>query len=143
VEQEGQLRGEALQTLVDPSERLPTGLRLELLSTNDANALGESDLSGLVGRTLVFDLGYYCHAHFKRLLEGGVHFLTRLKAQASYRVTCSRALPEGGAATTPEGDLILCDQTIALGSPNNRRGAHLEGIRLITSKTIRARFTPS
>lgn len=128
--------GARLQTLLDPIDRLPTEMRLEPLSTNDANALGELELSGLRSRTLVFDLGYYCHAHFLRLLEGGVHFLTRLKGQASYQLIASRALPEGGGATStpPEGDVVLSDQTITLGSPNNRRGAVLEGIRLITSK---------
>lgn len=113
--------GARLQAILDPSERLPTGLKLDLLNTNDANALGGLDLSGLGGRTLVFDLGYYSHAHFGRLLGGGVHFLTRLKGQARYRVTASRALPEG--STTPEGDSVLSDEAIDLGSPNNRRGA--------------------
>ena len=125
--------GVRLQTLLDPIERLPTHMRLELLSTNDANALGALDLSGLVGKTLIFDLGYYCHAHFLRLREGGVNFLTRLNTQASYRVLASRTLPEGDGAATPEGDVVLSDETIALGSPNNRRGAVLEGIRLIRS----------
>ncbi len=131
--------GARLQTLLDPSDRLPTDLRLELLSTNDANALGSLDLSELEGKTLVFDLGYYCHAHFKRLMEGGVNFLTRLNAQASYRLSASRELPEG-AATTAEGDLILSDETIVLGSPNNRRGTLLEGIRLITSKNEKGKI---
>jgi len=136
--------GARLQTLLDPSERLPTGLGLELLSTNDANALGELDLSGLRARTLVFDLGYYSHAHFGRLMEGGVHFLTRLNAQASYRVIANRTLPQEGGATRSEGDVLLSDQTIALGSPNNRRGAVLEGIRLISPPRMRrARFMPS
>jgi hypothetical protein len=133
--------GVRLQTLLDPVARLPTDLRLELLSTNDANALGNLKLCGLEGRTLIFDLGYYCHAHFGRLTQGGVHFLTRLNAQASYHITSSRALPqqqeqqqEQGGRRTPEGDMVLSDQTIALGSPNNRRGAVLEGIRLIRSK---------
>jgi hypothetical protein len=97
------------------------------------------DLSGLEGTTLVFDLGYYCHAHFERLLEGGVHFLTRLNAQASYRVTKSRKLPEG-EVPTPEGDVLLSDETITLGSSNNRRGAVVEGIRLISSKNHKGKL---
>ena len=63
--------GVRLQTLLDPSDRLPTRMELELLSTNDANALGSLDLSGLEGMTLIFDLGYYCsrplwEAHTRR-----------------------------------------------------------------------------
>jgi IS4 transposase len=40
---------------------------------------------------------------------------------------------ESAAARTPEGDAILSDETISLGSPNNRRGTVVEGIRLIRS----------
>jgi hypothetical protein len=125
--------GVRLQALLDPSDGLPTGLGLELLDTNDANALGGLDLRGLGGRTLIFDLGYYCHAHFERLMEGGVHFLTRLNAQAHYEVERTNELPEGDL-TTEEGDKLLSDQRVTLGSPNNRRGAVVEGIRLIRSE---------
>lgn len=125
--------GARLQTLLDPSSRLPTDLRLDPLGTNDANALGSLELSGLEGQMLVFDLGYYSHAHFARLMEGGVHFLTRLKAQASYEAKRSRELPDG-ELTTEEGDTLISDEIIALGSPNNRRATVLEGMRLITSK---------
>ena len=126
-----------LQTLLEPIERLPTRLRLELLSTNDANALRTLELSGLRGKTLIFDLGYYSHAHFGRLMEGGVSFVTRLKAQAYYELTHARKLAapkeDGAARRTPEGDVLLRDETITLGSPNNPRGAVLENMRLITS----------
>lgn len=125
--------GVKLQTLVDPSDGLPTGLGLELLDTNDANALGALELSGLKGATLVFDLGYYCHAHFERLMEGGVNFLTRLNAQAHYEPRESNELPEG-CLSTQEGDTLLSDEIVTLGSPNNRRGVVLEGIRLIRSE---------
>jgi hypothetical protein len=129
--------GVRLQTLLEPIDRLPTRMELEHLCTNDANALGGLELAGLEGATLVFDLGYYCHAHFGRLREGGVHFLTRLKGQAYYEVTHSRKPPEGEATTTPEGDVLLSDEVITLGSPNNRRGAVLEGIRLVRSENAK------
>lgn len=126
--------GVRLQIILDPADRLPTDLRLDLLDTNDANALGGWDLSGLEGRTLVFDLGYYSHAHFERLRKSGVHFLTRLKGQAHYRVSASRP-PAEGEPKTPEGDTVLSDETITLlGSPNNRRGCVLEGIRLVSGE---------
>lgn len=114
---------------------IPATLKLTLPDTNDATALEEWDLSGLEGWTMVFDLGYYAHAHFKRLLEARVNFVTRLKAQASYEVTESKALPKKeGATTTPEGDVIVSDEIISLGSPKNSRGAVLKGMRLVTSK---------
>jgi hypothetical protein len=133
MEQAGQLRGEALQTMLDPADGLPIGLGLELLCTNDANALGSLELAGLRGKTLVFDLGYYCHAHFLRLIDGGAHFLTRLNAQAHYEVRQSKKLPEG-TLTTEEGDTLISDEIVTLGSPNNRNGAVLEGMRLLRSE---------
>ena len=62
--------GARRKTLLDPSDRLPARMGLELLSTNDANALGALDLSGLEGVTLLRP-GHYCHAT-SRLIEGGV-----------------------------------------------------------------------
>lgn len=125
--------GVRLQTMLDPADGLPIGLGLELLCTNDANALGSLELAGLRGKTLVFDLGYYCHAHFLRLIDGGAHFLTRLNAQAHYEVRQSKKLPEG-TLTTEEGDTLISDEIVTLGSPNNRNGAVLEGMRLLRSE---------
>lgn len=73
--------GARLQAVLDPSDRLPIELKLTLLDANDAAALAGWDLSGLEGRTLVFDLGYYSHRNPRRLPENGVSFLTRLKGQ--------------------------------------------------------------
>ena len=81
---------------------------------------------------MVFDLGYYAHATFKQLREHGVSFVTRLNLQASYNVTATRETTEG---KTPEGDSIVSDQTISLGSPNNRRGAVLDDMRLTTYRS--------
>lgn len=36
--------------------------------------------------------------------------------------------------TTPEGDVVLRDETITLGSPNNRNGAVVPNLRLVTSQ---------
>lgn len=129
----GYAPGVRLQALIDPSERLPDAMQMTTVATNDAAALSGWDLSGLEGRTLIFDLGYYSHRNLGRLTDGGVHFLTRLNAQASYRVIGLRELA-ADERETPEGDRVLSDETVVLGSPNNRRGAVLEGVRLITGE---------
>jgi hypothetical protein len=82
----------------------------------------------------VCDLGYYGHRQFARLTEAGVHVVTRLSSQASYAITAQRLVPVG---RTPDGDEILMDATITLGSPNNRRGMVLAGLRLIVSRNRR------
>lgn len=128
--------GVRLQALIDPSDRLPDAMRMTTVAANDAAALSGWDLSGLEGRTLIFDLGYYSHRNLGRLTDGGVHFLTRLKAQASYRVSGARE-PARDERETPEGDRVLSDETIVLGGPNNRRGAVLEGVRLVTGENAK------
>lgn len=125
--------GVRLQTILEPTERLPDAMRMTTVAANDASTLAGWDLSGLEGETLLFDLGYYSHRNLARLRKGGVHFLTRLKGQARYRVSASRT-PGKGESQTPEGDVVLSDETIILGSPNNRRGAVLEGVRLVTGE---------
>lgn len=130
--------GVRLQALLEPSnERLPEAIRMTTVAANDAVALAGWDLSGLEGRTLVFDLGYYSHRNLGRLRESGVHFLTRLKGQSRYRVSASRGSAEGEPKKTPEGDTVVSDETISLGSPNNRRGTVLEGVRLVTGENAK------
>lgn len=90
-------------------------------------------LAALAGGTLVVDLGYYSHARFARLRTAGVHFVSRLHAQAALRIEadCPLQTPlpglDGGRIT------IQSDQRITLGSPTNRAGAVLPGLRLVTA----------
>lgn len=127
--------GARLQAELDLGRSIPAKLRLTLPDANDRRALREWDLSGLEGWTLVFDLGYYAHAHFARLLREGVSFVTRLQAQASYEALSSE--PSSAGRKTRNGDEVLSDEKIDLGSPNNRTGAVLRGVRLVRSRTAK------
>ncbi len=122
-----------LQTELGLSRTVPSGLRFTTVEVNDRRAMREWPLTDLRGRTLVFDLGYYAHAHFERLRKAGVGFPTRLHPQARYEALSEN--PSSVAQKTPEGDTVLSDETITLGSPNNRTGAVIENIRLVTSRT--------
>jgi hypothetical protein len=123
--------GVRLQGLVELGREVPERLRLTLADVNDHTALMERDLTPWRGWTLLFDLGYYGHRSFARLRAAGVHFVTRLNQQATYTVTAVRAVPLGA---TPDGDVILRDWMITLGSPNNRRGAVVPGLRLVSTR---------
>lgn len=123
--------GVRIQTGFDLAHHLPTTLSLTLNDRNDHQAMAAWDLEPLRGWTVVADLGYYGHRDFQRLREHDVSFLSRLHPQASCRVTDQRTVP---VRPTPEGDVVLSDETIVLGSPNNRKGAVLPGIRLIRSR---------
>lgn len=123
--------GVRLQSALDLAQHIPDVLRLSLADTNDYTALWERPLAARRGWTLLFDLGYYGHQQFARLRAAGVHFITRLNDQASYHITATQPVP---GAPTPDGDCLLADQTITLGSPNNRRGAVVPGLRLVISR---------
>lgn len=123
--------GVRLQTALDLGRHLPSQLRLTLTATNDHEALRSWELAAWRGWTLLIDLGYYGHRQFQGLRAAGVSFVCRLQPQATYRITAARPVP---AKATPEGDVVLRDETVTLGSLNNRRGAVLGGIRLVCSR---------
>jgi hypothetical protein len=123
--------GVRLQTGFDLGGAIPAALCLTLADTHDTTALGGRDLSTLTGWTVVIDLGYYGHRLFAQLRAAGVSVICRLHPQAVFQVTATHPVP---AITTPDGDVVLSDQTIILGSPNNRAGAVLPGLRLVTSR---------
>ena len=127
----GHAPGVRLQCGLDLAGGVPAHLRLTLADVHDARALAERDLAPLAGWTLLIDLGYYGHRQFRRLRAAGVSFVCRLHAQAAYRVVGRHPVDP---APTADGDRVLADEEIALGSPNNRNGAVLEGMRLVTSR---------
>jgi len=132
----GHAAGVRLQTGYDLAGAIPSALRLTLADTHDTTALGGRDLAALVGWTVVIDLGYYGHRLFAELRAAGVSLISRLQPQAVYAVTATHAV---APITTPDGDAVLTDQTSTLGSPNNRAGAVLPGMRLVTSRNPHGR----
>lgn len=123
--------GVRVQTGLALAGQLPTHLHLTLADTNDHDALRQDDPAALRGWTVTLDLGYYGHRQFQRLRAAGVSFLTRLHPQAGYRVSAQRPI---APSATLEGDVVLADETITLGSPHNRRGAVVPHLRLVTSR---------
>jgi hypothetical protein len=126
----GHAPGIRLHITFDPARHLPTRLWFSLADVNDHEALKHTDLTPYGGWTLLLDLGYYGHAQLARLQAAGVSFVSRLHPYARYRVTACRPV---AAKRTRAGDILLADETITLGSPNNRNGVVLPGLRLVTS----------
>ena len=131
--------GVRLQVGLDLATRIPDTLLLGGADLIDHNAIwqlygSEQDLERLRGWTLVMDLGYYGHRLFKHLLSAGVHLLSKLHPQAAYQVNATRKVKQK-QGWTPKEDQVLQDCTITLGSPNNRQGAVLSEVRLVTSRT--------
>jgi DDE family transposase len=132
--------GVRLQVQYAPALDLPEHVLLTDTRTNDCRGLDRAiledpqRLAALRDHTLVLDLGYYSHARFARLLEAGVHFVTRRQAQA--RVASAADLPVQAPLPNADGGRIavLRDQRVTLGSPTNRAGAVLPGLRLVTAR---------
>lgn len=130
----GYTPGVRLQCALELNGRLPSGIHVTIPDTNDHEAVRGWELAALRGWTVLIDLGYYGHRLFAQLRAAGVHFVTRLHPQAAFRVTAVRyPLP----TPTPEGDIVLTDETIDLGSPNNRRGVVAPQMRLVTSRNAK------
>jgi hypothetical protein len=126
--------GVRVQTMLEVGRHIPARLWLTGVETNDHTALWQQDLRPWRGWTLLMDRGYYGHQQLVRLLDAGVHLVMRGSDQAHYQVLTRHAIP---AAPTPDGDVLLSDETVLLGSPNNRRGAVVAGLRLIQSRNRR------
>lgn len=124
--------GVRVQTGFDLGGAIPAALCLTLADTHDTTALRARDLEGLAGWTVVIDLGYYGHRLFAQLRAAGISVISRLHPQAVYQIAAPHAVP---SITTPDGDVVLGDQTITLGSPNNRAGAVLPEMRLVVSRS--------
>lgn len=122
------------QSLLELGAQMPHALRLSGIDVNDHTALAEADVTPWRGWTLLCDLGYYGHQQFARLRAAGVHFVTRLSAQASYRIIAQHPVPVG---RTPDGDEVLADYRVTLGSPNNRRGTVVPELRIVISRNRR------
>ena len=134
--------GVRVQVWLHPSLDLPEVVQVTSIRVNDCQSwdqtlLGDPvRLAALAGQTLVVDLGYYSHERFARLLAAGVHLVTRRHPQATVTIEADRpiqpALPDcdGGRIA------VVADQRIALGSSNNRAGAVVPGLRLVTADVV-------
>lgn len=132
--------GLRLQLRYTPALDLPEQIVVTDTRSNDCQGLDQAiledpvQLAALRDQTLAIDLGYYSHRRFQSLLAAGVHFVTRLHQQAMVRpeaeLPVQQPLPklDGGRIS------LLRDQRVTLGSPNNRAGAVLPGLRLVTAQ---------
>jgi Transposase DDE domain len=123
--------GVRLHTGFDLATAIPSHLVVSGAETPDITAWRERDWAELRGWTVLMDGGYYSHQDFAQLREHRVSWVCPLNAQARVEVTTAHG---GPWPPTAAGDIILADQTITLGSPNNRNGAVLPGLRLVTSQ---------
>lgn len=128
-----------IQVLVQyqPAHDLPEHLVYSDTRTNDVQRLDAAilddpvHLASLAGQTLVLDLGFYSHARFARLRAAGVSVISRLHPQAHLRVLAERPVQTAFAELESAMLTIVREAAVSLGSPNNRAGAVLRGMRLI------------
>jgi Transposase DDE domain len=117
-----------------PEHVLVTDTRKNDCTGFDALLLDEpTRLAALRGQTLVMDLGYYSHRRFARLFTAGVHLVSRLKEDAAVRVDADLPLQSPLPVLSPGPITVQREQRVTVGSPNNRAGAVLPHLRLITA----------
>ncbi len=130
----GHAAGVRVHTAYDLTAGVPVEVTLGLADTNDIGAFAQRDLTPYQGATLIMDRGYYGHVQFVRMLDAGVHFVVRRHAQVTVKVTEERPVsPE----RTKDGDQIVSDQVVTLGSPNHRDSPQLSQMRLVVSENTK------
>ncbi len=134
--------GVRVQLWLHPSLDLPEVVPLTSIPVNDCQSWDRTilrdpaRLAALAGQTLVVDLGYYSHERFARVVAAGAHLVTRRHPQATVTVEAEQPTQppppdcDGGRIT------VVADQRITLGSPNNRAGAVLPGLRPVTADVL-------
>lgn len=134
--------GVRVQLWYRPSLDLPAVVDLTSILVNDCQALDRTvlgdpaRLAALAGRTFVVDLGYYSHERFARLLAAGVHLVTRRHPQATVAVEAELPIQPPLPAVDGGRIAVVADRRITLGSANNRAGAILPGLRLVTADVL-------
>ena len=125
-----------------PSLDLPEVVLVTSIKLNDCQAVDQAilgdpaRLATLAGQTFVVDLGYYSHERFMRLRAAGVHLVTRRHPQATVTVEAEQPIQPPLPASAGGRIAVVADQRITLGSPNNRAGAVLPGLRLVTADVL-------
>ncbi|MBM3189165.1 MAG: IS4 family transposase [Chloroflexi bacterium] len=133
------LSGVRLQVRYRPAFDLPEQILITTTRVNDGQALDQmilqdpEPLQALAEQTLIFDRGYYSHRRFAALLAAHVHLLTRLHPQAAVTVIAECAVQQPLSEGTTGRITITHDQQITLGSANNRAGAVLPQMRLVSA----------
>ena len=134
--------GRRLQVLFRPAADLPEGILLHDTRTHDARGLDQlvlddpTRLASLRDLTLAADLGYYSHTRFARLRAAGVHFVSRLHAQAQVAVEADLEVQAVWPALPADRITVLSDQRVTVGSPTNHLSTVLPGLRLVRA-TVR------
>jgi hypothetical protein len=130
--------GVRAQWSIELATRIPALVHMHTVEKNDHDTLRElveADPGQFEGWTLIVDLGYYGHRQFERLVACGAHIVSKLHAQAAYTVTEQRGVTQRKGWVEGREDAVISDHTVSLGSPNNRRGAVLAGMRVVTSRS--------
>jgi IS4 transposase len=86
------------------------------------------------GRPLCFDLGYHSHDRFRRLLEAGVHIVTRYRRPARLEIVSELPVQQALCSLPQHRIRVRADQRVLLGSPNNRRTKRRLTLRMVTAE---------
>lgn len=125
-----------------PALDLPDHLLILPTPTNDCLGLDAAvlddpgRLADLAGQTLAMDLGYYSHARLERLRAAGVHWVIPLNAQATVAPEAQQPVQPSFPGWQPARITVLRDTRVTIGSGNNRAGAVLAGLRVVTAEVL-------
>lgn len=91
-------------------------------------------LAALRGYTLAIDLGYYAHRRLAQLRQADVHWVIRRHGTATLTILDNLPVQQHLLGMDDARITVLTDQRVQVGSPNNRYGKVLRGLRLVTAR---------
>jgi IS4 transposase len=111
----GRTRGLKLHVVYDPVKDLPRRIEMTPSTVNDVQIGRAVPIES--GATYVYDKAFCDYGWWTRLHEGGARFITRQKANATYRVIRRRPLSK----TKGDGFTVLDDAEVRLATQGNAR----------------------
>ncbi len=114
------------QTVLAFDSLVPEFVELDSAAKNDKDFLGQ--LAVKSGYMYVFDKGYVNYMVYRDWTKQGVHFVTRLNENASYKVLADNFIDHFDRTT---GQGVIADQEIAVKIKGDKNGLKL---RLVTYK---------
>ena len=111
----GRIRGMKMHVVYDPNADCPRCVEITPATINDVEIGREVEIEA--GATYVFDRGYYHFGWWKKINDTKAHFVTRTKANTSFRVIKTRYVRK----TKGDGFTVIDDAEVVLTSKGDSR----------------------
>lgn len=126
--------GAKLHVIYDPNADRPIYAAVTAANVNDITVAQTMPIEA--GATYVFDLGYYDYGWWARMNEAGCRIVTRFKANAAFRATERRDVPQDGAILSDRVGTLPARRSYGRRNPFTQPVREVQ-VRIETGKVLR------